>query len=108
MIDQHVLAYDELEQLVEEWAEEKGILSRATPMAQAHKTLEESLELAEAIRKNDKPEIEDALGDTLVTLIVGAKMQGVDLTECLLKAYDVISKREGRMIGGQFVKNTNT
>jgi|SRR5690554_4208533 len=90
---------------VEQWAEEKGILANATPMAQAHKTLEEALELAEAIRKDDRAEIYDALGDIFVTIIIGARMQNMDLEGCLKSAYDIISKRTGRMEGGQFVKD---
>lgn len=90
---------------VENWAEQKGILDKATPMAQAHKTLEEALELAEAIRKDERAEIADALGDIFVTIIIGARMQGMDLEACLQGAYDIISKRTGRMDGGQFVKD---
>jgi hypothetical protein len=32
-------------------------------------------------------------------------MQGMDLEECLQGAYDVISKRTGKMINGQFIKD---
>ena len=105
MEDTHIMAYDELVEAVEQWAADKGILDNATPMAQAHKTLEESLELAEAIRKDDREEIADALGDIFVTIIIGARMQGMDLQECLQGAYDIIRKRTGRMANGQFVKD---
>ena len=37
--------YQELEKLVLKWANDKGILEKATPMAQANKTLEEVQEL---------------------------------------------------------------
>lgn len=97
--------YFELEMLVEEWAEEKGILEKGNPYAQANKTLEEVLELKDAIETNNRKEIVDALGDIMVTLIIQAKMQNVSLEECLNTAYDVISKRQGVMINGQFVKN---
>ncbi len=96
--------YQDLEAYVEEWAEEKGILAKATPLAQAHKTMEECLELAEAVRKDDMPEIIDALGDILVTIIIQAKMQGVSLEDCLDSAYQVIAKRKGRMVDGVFIK----
>lgn len=96
--------YQQLEALVEQWADDKGILNKATPLAQAHKTLEESLELAEAIRTDDDAEVIDALGDILVTIIIQAKMQGVRLEDCLESAYQVIAKRKGKMVGGQFVK----
>jgi NTP pyrophosphatase (non-canonical NTP hydrolase) len=97
--------YYELEVAVEEWAADKGILEKATPMAQALKTLEEVTELCTAINNNDGPEVVDAIGDIMVTLIIQAKMQKLSLEECLDSAYNVISKRTGRMIGGQFVKD---
>jgi len=98
--------YFELECAVETWAEEKGILSKATPMAQALKTLEETTELCTAINSNDRAEIIDAMGDIMVTLIIQAKMQGLKLEECLESAYNVISKRTGKMVNGVFVKDT--
>lgn len=97
--------YFELECVIEEWAANKGILEKATPMAQALKTLEECTELCTAINKNDRPEIIDAIGDIVVTLIIQCKMQGLSLEECLESAYNVISKRTGKMVDGQFVKD---
>jgi NTP pyrophosphatase (non-canonical NTP hydrolase) len=98
-------SYNELEALVLAWAEQKGILQNGTPLAQAHKTWEEVNELEEAIRNDDREEIIDALGDILVTIIIQAEMQGLSLTECLESAYNVISKRTGKMVDGQFVKD---
>ena len=97
--------YFELECAVESWAEEKGILEKATPMAQALKTLEETTELCTAINSDDREEIIDAMGDIMVTLIIQAKMQNVSLEYCLKSAYNVISKRTGKMVNGQFVKD---
>ena len=97
--------YFELECAVEEWAQEKGIMSKATPMAQALKTLEECTELLTAIDNKDRDEIIDAMGDIMVTLIIQAKMQNVSLEACLESAYKIISKRTGKMVNGQFVKD---
>ena len=97
--------YFELEHAVEEWAKNKGILDKATPMAQALKTLEETTELCTAINANDRTEIIDAMGDIMVTLIIQAKMQDITLEECLESAYHVISKRTGKMVNGQIVKD---
>jgi len=97
--------YFELECAVETWAADKGILEKATPMAQALKTLEECTELCTAINKNDRFEIIDAIGDIVVTLIIQCKMQDLSLEECLESAYNVISKRTGKMVDGQFVKD---
>lgn len=115
------MKYNELEPLVIEWAKEKGILEKATPLTQARKTEEEVNELLEACDAQDQghnmfynskgklvdteEELKDALGDILVTIIIGAEMQGLKLEDCLESAYNIISKRKGQMIDGQFVKN---
>lgn len=98
------MEYRELEQLVIKWADEKGIFEKGTPSAQCDKTLEEVMELSTALHNDDKVEIKDALGDILVTIIIQAEMQGLELEDCLLTAYNVISKRKGTMVDGQFVK----
>lgn len=114
-------SYNELEALVIAWAEQKGILQNGTPIAQCTKTFEEVEELEEALEaqrmglknfKNSKDnnvltdeEIKDALGDILVTIIIQAEMQGLSLTECLESAYNIIAKRTGKMVNGQFQKD---
>lgn len=103
-VTQRKMKYNELEALVIAWAEQKGIFEKGNPEAQCDKTLEEVYELHDAIKNNDRDEIIDALGDILVTIIIQAEMQGLSLEECLLSAYNVISKRKGTMINGQFVK----
>ena len=97
--------YGELEALVIEWAKQKGILKNGTPRAQAMKTWEETDELITAIENDNREEVIDALGDILVTIIIQAEMQGLSLIECLESAYNVIAKRTGKMVNGQFVKD---
>jgi NTP pyrophosphatase (non-canonical NTP hydrolase) len=97
--------YNQLESLVIEWAANKGILEKATTAAQANKTMEECQELIDAIQDDNREEISDALGDILVTIIIQAKMQNMSLVECLEGAYNIIAKRTGKMINGQFVKD---
>jgi NTP pyrophosphatase (non-canonical NTP hydrolase) len=104
-INKNMRSYNELEALVIAWAHQKGILDNGTPHAQAMKTWEETDELIQAIGSNNKAEIEDALGDILVTIIIQAEMQGMSLVDCLESAYNIISKRTGKMVNGQFVKN---
>jgi NTP pyrophosphatase (non-canonical NTP hydrolase) len=94
-----------LEEKVIKWAEDKGILQKATRMKQGIKTLEEVNELLAAIHDNNEPEIIDALGDILVTIIIQAEMNGLKLTDCLESAYNVIAKRSGKMINGEFKKD---
>jgi len=87
-----------------DWAKEKGILDYATAARQAEKTVEEAQELESAVLVEDKEEIKDGIGDTLVTLIIQAEMQGLTLLECLEHAYNQIKDRQGEMINGTFVK----
>jgi len=97
--------YKELENEVIKWADNKGILTNGTPEAQSNKTIEEALEIYQAIKVNDKAEIIDGLGDVLVTIIIQAKLQNVDLLECLQTALNVITKRTGKMVNGEFIKD---
>ena len=97
--------FEELRFKVLEWATEKGIFEKGTPEAQAWKTLEEAQEILDGILNNDREEIVDGIGDTIVTLIIQAEMQNLNPLDCLESAYNVIAKRKGKMIDGQFVKD---
>lgn len=92
-------------QAVNEWAESRGIMDKATPRAQAKKTIEEAAELLEAICDDDSEEIRLELGDVMVTCIIGCALQGFTPESALQAAYDKISKRGGRMVDGQFVRD---
>ena len=97
--------YFELEACIIGWAKEKRIFLESNPMKQSYKTLEEVTELINAIYDRDKNGIKDALGDIMVTLIIQAEMQGVNLEDCMTDVYKIISKRKGKMINGLFVKD---
>lgn len=100
-------SFSYVENAVEMWGLQKGILGaggRGTPQSQALKTLEEVEELLSAVEANNRDEIIDAIGDIVVTLIMQCHIQNVTLTDCLESAYNVISKRKGKMVDGQFVK----
>ena len=99
--------YRELESRVIKWAFDKGIFDKGSTIKQADKTLEEVHELIEAVKKDDDDEIIDALGDILVTIIIQAYMNEVDMLDCLETALNVIEKRTGKMIDGQFVKDND-
>jgi hypothetical protein len=102
------------------WAEDRGILDQGTALGQAIKTQEEAQELRDHVflqshridQFKDKSgkwqdvheAIFDDIGDTLVTLIIQAELQGVDPLDALEAAYEIIKKRKGKMINGQFVK----
>lgn len=98
---------EKLEELIIRWAEAKGILAGSDPLSQFGKTDEETNELYEALMAGDREATKDAIGDIVVTLIIQAKMQGFTLNECVQHAYNIISKRTGKMKNGVFVKDAH-
>lgn len=99
------MSLDELEEKVLEWGNTKGILQGGTPTGQFAKTLEEVSELCTAIEDSNIEEIQDAIGDIVVTLIMQSGLWGLTMKNCLGAAYDVISKRTGRLENGIFIKD---
>ena len=93
-------------ELIRQWATEKGIYKSGDARTQFVKLMEEAGELAQAILKNDEPEIVDAIGDMVVVLTNLAKLRGYNIEDCIGSAYDVIKSRQGKMINGTFVKET--
>ncbi len=91
--------------LIRQWAEDKGIYKSGDAKTQYVKLMEEAGELAQAILKNDEPEVIDAIGDIVVVLTNLAKLRGHNIEDCINSAYDVIKSRQGKMINGTFVKN---
>ena len=90
-------SYRELELKVLTWGDARGITKHGTALGQAKKAREEALELYDAVVHNDLPAAKDAIGDTLVTLIMTADKLGLDVVQCLAAAYDEIKDRKGRM-----------
>lgn len=110
----------ELIKKVEDWSDSKGIgdFNYDYPFAQLDKIKEEFDELWKAfddclaVENEEKEVFEEShhevlmeLGDLLVTTIVFAHQNGYDLEECLEMAYNKISKRNGKLVNGQFVKD---
>ena len=90
---------------IRSWAEERGIYTKGDSKTQLIKLQEEMGELAKAILENDKPEVIDAIGDMVVVLTNLAHLNNVHIESCIAEAYNVISKRKGKMINGTFVKD---
>ena len=76
------------------------------PITQYVKLQEEAGELAQALLKDDQPEVIDAIGDMVVVLTNLAHQRGVSIEHCINSAYEVIAERKGKMINGTFVKET--
>lgn len=97
--------FENLQQLVLEWAEERGILANSPAAAQLLKTVAEVGELADAHNKMDKEAIVDGVGDVLVCLINYCAVQNINPVHCLAVAYDEIKDRKGFLnANGVFVK----
>lgn len=70
--------WNEFKSNVEKWAQERGIYVHSTPEAQLLKALSELGELADAVVKNDRDGLKDAIGDVAVCLVNYARMANLD------------------------------
>ena len=92
---------------IRDWAHSKGIYASGSSGVQYLKLIEEAGELAEALLKKDKAEIQDAIGDMVVVLTSIAKFEDMFIEDCINSAYNVIAKRTGKMVNGTFVKDAD-
>ena len=92
--------------LIRDWAQERGIYDKGNSHTQYVKLMEEAGELAEALLKNDRYEIKDAIGDMVVVLTNLAVLEGMQIESCIESAYNEIANRKGKMENGTFVKQT--
>ena len=90
---------------IRDWAEDKGIYAHGDSKTQTLKLMEEAGEVCRAVLKQDDAEIKDGIGDMVVVLTNLAELCGLTIEECVESAYDVISKRTGKMKNGTFVKD---
>jgi len=91
--------------LIRDWAQQRGLYDKGNTHTQYVKLQEEAGELAKALLNDDQDEVVDAIGDMVVVLTNLAHLRGVSIETCIATAYDVISKRTGKMINGTFVKD---
>ena len=111
-----------------QWAADRDILNGSNALKQLDKTSEELNELQRALGqwymldalaacdaitptsavKQTQHEVElevmDAYGDILVTLIIAARLDGIDIQDALASAWNTIKDRKGRLVNGKFVK----
>ena len=92
--------------LIRTWADERGLYDKGDTKTQYLKLMEEAGELGRAILKDDQPEVVDAIGDMVVVLTNLSELAGYKIEHCIDQAYNVISKRTGKMVNGTFVKDT--
>jgi NTP pyrophosphatase (non-canonical NTP hydrolase) len=92
---------------IRSWAEVRGLYDKGNTYVQYVKLQEEAGELAKALLQSDHDEVNDAIGDMVVVLTNLAHLHGTEIEYCIEDAYNVISKRTGKMINGTFVKDGN-
>lgn len=105
-----MLQFKELKQLIEQWAKQRGLDNPEFQHKQFLKLVSEVGELGDAILqegKGIKGNVEDAIGDTLVALIILCLQKGLDIEKCLELAYDEIKDRTGKMENGVFIKDSD-
>ena len=101
------MTFESLQDAIIQWGYVRNIISPKNMPKQFMKVTEELGELAEGINKDNQGQIEDSLGDILVTLIILSRDLNVDLLDCLRGAYNVIKDRKGKTINGVFVKESD-
>ena len=90
-------------QEVRDWGKIRGMES-SDPLVQYMRFQQEGNEILEALLFEDEEEFRDAIGDTIVTLIILAGTKGYNAENCLQEAFDVIKLRKGLNKGGSFVR----
>ncbi len=97
--------FEELIYLVRNWADDKNLLTAGNEHNQIKKVVEEVQEIQQALQEGNIEDIKNEIGDGFVTLIILAHQVGLTPTDCLLSAYNKISKRKGKTVNGIFVKD---
>jgi len=93
---------DELVKAVIRWGRDRNIND---PKSQLNKVIEEVGEIAhEVTRDRYGKEFRDAIGDTLVTVILLADIASANPMACLQLAYNEIKDRKGATVSGNFIK----
>ena len=90
---------------VEQWAKDKDLLHIENSYPQFCKVVEEVSEIGAALNSKKDIDLIDAIGDSVVTLIILAAQNGLDIEECLDFAYDEIRNRTGKTVNGTFIKD---
>ena len=86
-----------------QWGRDKGL---DDPKAQLNKVIEEVGEIAHEICRNryESDELYDAIGDTLVTVLILSDILDIDPIDALEQASTIIHNRTGKTENGTFVK----
>lgn len=99
------MSFEELKINIIGWANDRSLIKRTNSTKQALKMVEEVGETCGALLKNKDEDIQDGIGDILVTVIILAEQLGYSPEECLKLAWNEIKDRTGKTIGGTFIKS---
>ena len=87
------------------WHYDRNLIEGSSDKDQVLKLAQELGELSDSVCKGR--DVRDDIGDMLVVMLNIAERNGVILAECLQQAWNDIKNRQGRMIDGIFVKETD-
>jgi len=90
--------------LIRDWAQVRGLYNKGDSKTQYIKLIEEVGELAQGLLKEDRAEVQDAIGDIVVVLTNLAHLEQMRIEDCVASAYNQIKDRKGSMNNGTFVK----
>jgi NTP pyrophosphatase (non-canonical NTP hydrolase) len=90
--------------LIRDWAQVRGLYNKGDSKTQYVKLMEEVGELAQGLLKEDRAEVQDAIGDIVVVLTNLAHLEQMRIEDCVASAYNQIKDRKGSMNNGTFVK----
>lgn len=97
----------ELTELIGIWHFDRKITINGNSATQTIKLGEEFGELCAGIARGDIAEIKDALGDMYVVMVAVARLEGLELEQCIDSAYDEIKDRKGYLTtDGVFIKES--
>jgi len=105
MMNTKASTLDDLSVAVLAWADERGLIEEENAPRQMLKVMEEIGELSGALAKKNEEELIDAIGDSLVTIIILAAQMGLSAKHCLGSAYNEIAERTGVTVDGVFIKD---
>lgn len=100
------MSFAQTEMNVIQWAETRRIIPNASSSTQIIKAFSELGECGDELIKGNREAMKMELGDVMVTLVIFAALEDLDLCQCMEIAYEKIKHRSGTMLpNGVFVKD---
>jgi len=93
--------------LITQWHHDRNLIEGSSDLAQATKLVEEFEEFMVELKAGNVEAMKDEMGDILTVLINHAERNGFGLEDALETAWHKIKHRNGLMIDGVFVKETD-